>query len=69
MYNWLEAVSAVLIGSLFAFIMRKGKRLFNKQGTDILSSPYHQFNFYDQDDEMSIAIDEASRWYEMHLTK
>ena len=36
-------------------------------GTDILPSPFHQFNFYDQEEEVTLAIDEASRWFKKVL--
>jgi len=32
-------------------------------GTDILPSPFHQFNFYDQEEEMTLTVDESSRWF------
>jgi len=28
-----------------------------------LESPYHQFNFYDQDTEVTEAINEATNWF------
>jgi fermentation-respiration switch protein FrsA (DUF1100 family) len=35
--------------------------------TEILPSPFHQFNFYDQDEEMTLVISEASKWFVDHL--
>ncbi len=31
--------------------------------TDILPSPYHQFNFYDQAEEMDLVVREATAWF------
>lgn len=31
--------------------------------TDVLPSPFHQFNFYDQDEEMTLVIEEATKWF------
>ena len=31
--------------------------------TDILPSPFHQFNFYDQEEEVSLVVNETSNWF------
>lgn len=35
--------------------------------TDILPSPFHQFNFYDQEDEVSLVVENASKWFSTKL--
>ncbi len=32
-------------------------------GTDILPSPFHQFNFYDVDTEVNLTVDESVQWF------
>lgn len=32
-----------------------------------LESPYHQFSFYDQVEEVNESIDEATKWFNQHL--
>lgn len=32
-----------------------------------LESPMQQFNFYDQEDEVSLAVEKASQWYQVKL--
>lgn len=35
--------------------------------TDILPSPFHQFSFYDQEEELSLVVTEASIWFNEKL--
>jgi len=35
--------------------------------TDILPSPFHQFNFYDQEEEVSLVIENVSKWFNTKL--
>lgn len=50
----------------------KAKQYFAKLGAEDkslhwvetdLASPFHQFNFYDQDDEVNLSVDLAQKWF------